>query len=327
MNSETADEILNNILNLRGDRFKPPPEPQPDAGWPKLDTDKAYIGLVGDIIRTIEPTTEADPIAILLQLLTCFGNAVGRQPYYRVEADKHYPNLFCLLVGSSSKGRKGTSRQRVMEPMELADVEWESTRVESGLSSGEGLIYAVRDERKGLDKNGDEVVLDAGASDKRLMIFEGEFASTLAVMRRDGNTLSPIIRNSWDGLRLSVLTRKEPLRSTDALVSIVAHITAEELRRELDRVSMANGFANRFLMACVKRSKLLPQGGGLDFIEVNRLGSLLKDRLELARACGRIEPELASCSGRRCMRSSRPKPLACSVQSLLALKPKPYGWR
>jgi hypothetical protein len=265
------------------------PEPQsPDPGWPKLDTDKAYLGIVGEIVETIEPTTEADPVAILLQLLTCFGNAVGRTPFYRVEADKHYANLFCLLVGASSKGRKGTSRQRVLEIMAIADQEWECKRVEGGLSSGEGLIYAVRDERKGM-QDGDEVVFDEGVEDKRLLVYEGEFASTLAVMRREGNTLSQIIRNSWDGVKLSTMTRKDPMRATDHLISIVAHITADELRRELDRISMANGFANRFLMVCVKRSKLLPQGGGLEASEVKRLGSLLKERIESARKCFRVE--------------------------------------
>jgi hypothetical protein len=108
-------------------------------------------------------------------------------------------------------------------------------------------------------------------------------------MKRDGNTLSPLIRNSWDGIRLSTLTRTDPLRATDAHVSMVAHITADELRRELDRISMGNGFANRFLIACIKRSKLLPHGGGLGFHEVTHLGEVLKDRLEQARKVFRVE--------------------------------------
>ena len=53
---------------------------------------------------------------------------------------------------------------------------------------------AVRDDSQG--KN-NEIV--EGVRDKRLLVFEGEFAQVLRVMRRDGNTLSGILRNAWDG--------------------------------------------------------------------------------------------------------------------------------
>ena len=43
-----------------------------------------------------------------------------------------------------------------------------------GLSTGEGLIYAVRDAMASEDDNGNPVVLDAGAEGKRLMVVEGE---------------------------------------------------------------------------------------------------------------------------------------------------------
>jgi hypothetical protein len=52
------------------------------------------------------------------------------------------------------------------------------------------------------------------------------------------------------------------LRATGAHVSVIGHITADELRRYLDRTEAANGLANRFLFVCAQRSKLLPRGGG-----------------------------------------------------------------
>ena len=54
-----------------------------DSEWPRLD-EAAYHGIVGDIVRTISPHTEADPVAILMQVLTLAGNAIGRSPHYRV---------------------------------------------------------------------------------------------------------------------------------------------------------------------------------------------------------------------------------------------------
>ena len=41
----------------------------------------------------------------------------------------------------------------------------------------------------------------------------------------------------------------------------IGHITVEELRRNLTETETSNGFANRFLWCCVRRSKLLPEGG------------------------------------------------------------------
>src|ERR1019366_2274454 len=52
-----------------------------------------------------------------------------------------------------------------------------------------------------------------------------------------------------------------PARATNAHISIIAHITRDELIQNLDAISMKNGLANRFLWSVVKRSKFLPFGG------------------------------------------------------------------
>ena len=53
---------------------------------PKID-DAAFYGLAGTIARTIDPYSEADPVASLLNTLTAFGNVVGSTPHFFV--DKH----------------------------------------------------------------------------------------------------------------------------------------------------------------------------------------------------------------------------------------------
>jgi hypothetical protein len=55
--------------------------------------------------------------------------------------------------------------------------------------NGEGLIWSVRD--PDTDRRGRE---QAGETDKRLLVFEAEFASVLKMVARDGNTLSPVVR-------------------------------------------------------------------------------------------------------------------------------------
>jgi len=144
--------------------------------------------------------------------------------------------------------------------LEGVDPGWASERVVGGLSSGEGLIYAVRDEVRGIRKE-EEVILDPGEPDKRLLVLEGELAGVLKVMGREGNTLSPVIRQAWDGGRLRTMTKNSPTKSTGAHISIIGHVTKAELIRHLGETEAANGFANRFLWLMVRRSKELPFGG------------------------------------------------------------------
>jgi hypothetical protein len=69
-----------------------------------------------------------------------------------------------------------------MEIMEVADREWECKRIESGLSSGEGLIYAVRDKLERM-KDGQLTEIDPGVTDERLLVFEGEFGQAKQRLR------------------------------------------------------------------------------------------------------------------------------------------------
>jgi hypothetical protein len=107
------------------------------------------------------------------------------------------------------------------------------------------------------------------------MLDEREFAQVLTVMKREGNTVGIILRDAWDGRNLNILTRTNPARVTDPHVSISAHITEDELRQKLDEVSMANGWGNRFLFACVKRARKLPHGGTLTDEQIEELGTTI----------------------------------------------------
>jgi hypothetical protein len=280
-----ASSSIANIWELAPE---PPPPPEPQRSWPEIDK-AAYHGLAGDFVRAIEPHSEADPAGLLTQFLTAFGNIVGNSPFYLVESDKHHANLFVIQVGDSARGRKGTGASRVRTLSQTADDIWSSERNASGLSSGEGLINSVRDEIKKWDaKNKCLETIDPGVRDKRLLVTEAEFAGALAVMDRSGNTLSPVIRNAWDGLPLQTLTKNLPLRATGAHISIIGHITQDELRARLRRTDMANGFANRFLFCLVRRSKRLPYGGHVDDATLAQLGERLKQAVGFAKTVGRV---------------------------------------
>ena len=229
----------------------------------------ALYGLAGEIVRTIAPHTEADPVALLIQLLVAFGSVIGRSAHFMAEADAHYCNLYVVLVGQSSKARKGTSWGHIRRLFEAVAPEWTKDHIVSGLSSGEGLIHAVRDpvEKEVNDKETGEmttIIVDPGVEDKRLLVQESEFASVLKVAGRDGSTLSAILRNFWDCGNAQTMTKREPARAIGAHVSVVGHITREELRHDLSSTESANGFGNRFLWCFVRRSKELPEGGNLE---------------------------------------------------------------
>ena len=74
--------------------------------WPVLDA-AAYHGLAGEVVCTMAPQTEADPVALLLQLLVYSGNAISRGPYCLVGKDRHFTNLFGMLVGDTGQGAQG----------------------------------------------------------------------------------------------------------------------------------------------------------------------------------------------------------------------------
>ncbi|MFT4038960.1 MAG: DUF3987 domain-containing protein [Thermomicrobiales bacterium] len=254
--------------------------------WPVLDP-AALHGLLGEIVEAIAPHTEGDPVAILINTMVMFGNAVGRSPHVVVGASRHGTNENAVLVGKTSRARKGTAHDEAYRLVSLADPDW-TERVAGGISSGEGIIHAVRDATFRLNKDGQTVPDDPGVADKRLMAVEPEFASVLKVARREGNTSTEVQRRAWDGNDLQVLTRSNPLRATRPHISILGHVTEEELRRTLDDTSQTNGYFNRYLVVCVRRSQKLPNGGSLPDAEVQRLAARLQRAIEMARKRGRI---------------------------------------
>jgi len=263
----------------------PPPEDQPagsellpaPAGWPAPPDRAVHHELLGEIVNRIAPNTEADPVAILTQLLVGFGAAVGRGAWFQVEATRHHPNEYMCLVGDSARGRKGSSWDHVRRLILAADPSLEP-RVLTGLSSGEGVIWAVRD----------PTAQDPGIPDQRLLVIEPEFASVLRASSRELSTLSPTLRSGWDGRPLAILTRNAPARASTAHIALIGHITQHELRRHTTTLELSNGYINRVLLIACRRQRLLPEGGDPDPLAATGLDRLLAATLHQARTAGQI---------------------------------------
>lgn len=270
--------------------------------WPAPPSPEAFAGIAGDFVRTVEPETESDPVALLIQFLVFFGNCAGRTSFFQVEASQHAANMNAVLVGDTAAGRKGTSENHVRRLFDFADLAWSGARIQSGLSSGEGLIYAVRDpitkkepiKTKGRIVDHQDVMVDSGVDDKRLLVVESEFSSVLKVATRAGNLLTGVMRQAWDSGRLRMMTKNSPSSATDAHISILGHIPKYELLRLMDETEAANGFANRFLWLCVKRSKLLPEGGRVADDQLEPVVRGVQAALDFARRNGELKRDDAA---------------------------------
>ena len=239
-------------------------------------------------MRAIAPHSEADPLAILLQFLSAFGACCGRSSYAMAEADRHPPQVWPVLVGASSRGRKGTSWGHVRAIFERVQPQgWTDRALRAGrpLQRRGNHLGGARPDHQPDKKTGEETEIDPGVRDKRLLVVEAEFANVLRQFERLGNNLSATLRSLWDRGDVRSLTKNSPAKTTGAHVCVIGHITQDELLRYLDRTELANGFANRLLLACVKRSQRLPFGGALPDGSLDRLAGLVRARLQdVARA-------------------------------------------
>jgi hypothetical protein len=230
----------------------------------------AMHGPIGDIVRRIEPFTEADPAALYVQLLAGCGAMMGHNAYFMADGAKHFPNLYTVIVGKTAKARKGTSWSRVRGVLNDVDEIWMGACVKTGAVSGEGIIEALGRE----------------AGTKELLLVESEFAAVLQASRREGSTVSSLLRNAWDGGKLSVMRRKDPIEVEDAHLSMIGHITLPELHRLLAATEISNGLANRILWTYAERRRLLPDGGEMP--DVTDPCADVAESLRRARTLGRV---------------------------------------
>jgi hypothetical protein len=238
---------------------------------PELGSE-AFHGVIGQIARKVAKETEADGRAILVGLLVGCGNIIGRKAYCRVDATHHFGSEFACLVGRTAGARKGLATDLVEEILRLTSDVWHQGCTVRGVSSGEGFIELVHDEVTKLVKvkreKGDKgplqyetQIVREGVADKRKLCFLSEFGELLIVSTRDGNIISTVLRNCWDGKTLEINTKQSPQRATGAHISIIGNITQKELLKLLPQIPNTDGFCNRFLWCLIERSQRRAKGG------------------------------------------------------------------
>jgi len=265
----TGAELINS-----GDAEGPSPEPDAEPGEREEDSCKAeantlhpdaHHGLPGAILQALEGRTEAHPPSVLASLLTAFGNAIGPMPEWN-HGMPHGGNMNIMLVGPTT-ARKGTAWAVGSWLIRQADPIWETRVYSEGFGSGEGLIWAVRDEAKSQRANPKtgqvEDQVTPGEADKRLLVVEEEMSKALRLSKSKESILSAIIRAAFDGKAIGKLNKGEGrYRCSQPHISIVGHITPTELMAELQgTTALANGFVNRFLIVDTRREVYISRNG------------------------------------------------------------------
>lgn len=259
-----------------------------DKEWPTLRPE-AFHGIAGEIINGLAPTTEADPAAMLADLLATFGWLIGaeeRSAHMLVANAKHHARVWPIIVGTTSSGAKGTSHGAVWRIVaQYLETVLNPPMHKTGLSSGEGLIEAVRDE------SGDDPeakTYEPGVLDKRLFVMEDEIAQVFKRSNREGSTLGPTLRLAYDGRDLSVMNRKA-ITATAPHIVIVGHISPGELQAVVRSGDVDGGTMNRFIYVCSRRSKRLPDGGNAPQDVINVSAQAISEAVDIARRAGRID--------------------------------------
>jgi hypothetical protein len=264
-----------------------PEEPVADVPLPAVPglMMLAYPGLAGEFVDLVMPTTEGDPAGVLFSFLTWFGTAVGRGPYTMIGSTRHHANLSAVIVGDTSKARKGiggSAIKEILDPVEKLHKVHAST--------GEGIITAIEDAKQEWDQKTKKFVAHGGVEDKRLLLEHHEFGGLLTVMGRPGNTLSAVLRQAWDGDDLSVAVRGGgEYRASNPHVSVLGNITREELTALLTQTDATSGFGNRILWVYAQRRKTLPRPPGLNPERVAEFQEKLHNLLTEIHGAGSYE--------------------------------------
>src|SRR5277367_1543161 len=277
----TRAEVEHRLTQLRSLLPQPDPNPPPTpeqpepprAASPQTPThqeleEAALHGPAGCIVNCLTPHTEAHPAALLLQFLAAFGNLIGPGPHCMVESTRHALNLFVILVGDSSKARKGTSWNLIANLFAGVDPSWLSTRVNSARLTANGLVRALRDHQP--------------PTDRRLLALSEEFATVVHSLKRGNGHLSPVLRCAWDNGNLPTLYMHHQLRATGTHISLIAHITQRELTQSFQHHQAHNGFANRCLWTWVERGNCLPGGGSAPAEELSAIAGTLRSAVAWA---------------------------------------------
>lgn len=268
------DDVVASMERLKGAEALPKPKRkrrgQEDEGEfsdyvlsrPELHN-VALFGVLRDMVDAACAKSEAVRPTVAIHILARFAATIGRTAYIQIGDQKRHLRMNALIVGPTAKGRKGTSAEMPNELFSLAAT-WLSgqspLRKLTALATGEGLIHMVRDPVH--DQEGK--IIDAGVDDKRLLFDVSEFAGVLAQARREAATISTVLRDAFDGVRLVTPTKTSFCEASETHIVVIGSVPETEIVKTLTSTDITNGLANRFPMFYSVRTKIVPMPKATD---------------------------------------------------------------
>lgn len=207
-------------------------------------------GPIGAAVKAAMPYTEADPVGVHAAVLALYSAALNGnilQPNGRPSV------VWTALAGPSRVGRKGYALSTAEAIVRDAIGDFLSLRREGGISSGPSLVQVMAE-------NEHDSMTSEGGLDGRTLILDEEWSTTLQLTNRCPK-YSGVLRTSWDGGRVSNVTKKDGKRvevtvETPAL-GFHGHIQPAAWAKYVSLTEAQGGSFNRILTVSVKRSKLL----------------------------------------------------------------------
>ncbi|GAA1984349.1 DUF3987 domain-containing protein [Amycolatopsis minnesotensis] len=261
------------------------------AELPALDP-AAFGCYLGTVVDSVADYTEGDPVNLLVSLIAVAGVHLGQSPHVRAGDDLHPLLVWPLIVGRTNSGRKGAGWSSAKRVALAAAPDFMVSNLRSGLTSGEGLAAMFTDDPNAqTETDAEDAPRRAGGrlppGDRRLLVFEGEWAGVMERMKRDGNSLSATLRGAWEGGDLSTMAVTARI-APESHVGIIGHITPKEFRDKVRASDLAGGTYNRFLPIMVSRTQFLPGGQGAPDAIVKGIGAEMAERLDTGGQLGSL---------------------------------------
>jgi hypothetical protein len=248
----------------------------------------ALHGVLREMVEAACANSEAVPSSVAIHILARFAATIGRTAYIQIGDQRRHLRMNALIVGPTSKGRKGTSSDMPRRLFELVEQQlgWWPLRQLTALATGEGLIHQVRDPYT--SRNGDKETVDPGIVDKRLFCDVSEFAGVLAQARREGATISTVLRDAFDGQVLTTPTKTSYCQASGTHIVVVGSVPETEIVKCLSDTDKSNGFANRFPMFYSVRTKTVPMPEPTDPVLMQMFAAHVAAALHEALQVGHI---------------------------------------
>ncbi len=226
-------------------------------------------GPIGAAVRAAMPHTEADPIGVHAAVLALYSAAVNGK---LSQPDGRPVVVWTALAGRSMVGRKGFALATAETILDDAIGEWLALRRQGGISSGPSLVQTLYETEQ-------DSLTSEGGLDGRTLVIDEEWPTTLQLTKRCPK-YSGVLRTSWDGKRISNVTKKDGKRVeitvNEPSLGFHVHIQPALWAKFISATEAQGGSYNRILPVMVERSKRLRRrdykGSPLDEIKVS--GSL-----------------------------------------------------